>query len=129
MIKHKDYPFLFGTLDGELTDNETGKKGVLEIKTTEVLSSMHKEKWNDQIPQNYYIQILHYLAVTGYEFVVLRALIKTEWNGKKRVTIRDYYFDRAEVQKDIDYLVGEEVKFWNEYVKTKKEPPLRLPQI
>ena len=35
----KNYPFLFATLDGALTEKNTGKKGILEIKTTEILNS------------------------------------------------------------------------------------------
>jgi len=39
------YPWAKASLDGWLTD-ENGRKGVLEIKTTEILQSMQKEKWN-----------------------------------------------------------------------------------
>lgn len=72
ILRSKAYPFLQASLDGELED-ENGRKGILEIKTTNILQSMQYEKWKDRIPDNYYIQVLHYLLVTGYEFVVLRA--------------------------------------------------------
>ena len=52
-FKNDKYPFALASLDGWLTDQE-GRKGILEIKTTEILNSMHREKWNEQIPQNYY---------------------------------------------------------------------------
>lgn len=72
ILRSKAYPFLQASLDGELEDEE-GRKGILEIKTTNILQSMQYEKWKDRIPDNYYIQVLHYLLVTGYDFVVLRA--------------------------------------------------------
>ena len=34
---------------------------------------MSKEKWHNAIPENYYIQILHYLNITKYDFVILVA--------------------------------------------------------
>ena len=50
------------SLDGELVDQD-GRKGILEIKTTNILQSMQYEKWKDRIPDNYYIQVLHYLLL------------------------------------------------------------------
>ncbi len=70
-----DCPFLFATLDGELTDRN-GRKGVLEIKTTEIRRSVDWKKWNGQIPDYYYAQIVHQLLATGYEFAVLKARIR-----------------------------------------------------
>ena len=54
IIRHPKYPFLFASLDGQLIDKETGEMGILEIKTTNILQSMQKEKWKDKIPDNYY---------------------------------------------------------------------------
>lgn len=121
------YPFLQASLDGELTDPD-GRRGILEIKTTNILQSMQREKWNDRIPDNYYIQILHYLLVTGYEFVILRAHLNTDWGGEKRTTAKHYFIERTEVQDDLDMLLREEQKFW-EYVESGRKPPLILPEI
>ena len=41
---HPEYSFVAGTLDAELVERETTRKGILEIKTTEILNSMHREK-------------------------------------------------------------------------------------
>ena len=49
IIKHKEYPFLFASLDGQLVNKETGELGILEIKTTNILQSMQKEKWKIQV--------------------------------------------------------------------------------
>lgn len=129
MVRHPEYPFIFATLDGRLTRKSDGKKGVLEIKTTEILRSMQKEKWDGQIPPNYYAQICHQLNATGFDFAVLHAQLKRVWDGDIRTERRTYFIERAEVQGDLDYLLREEVKFWREYVEKDVEPPLILPNI
>lgn len=120
-------PFMQASLDGELTD-QRGRRGILEIKTTNILQSMQYEKWKDRIPDNYYIQVLHYLLVTGYEFVVLRAHLISEWGQDKRTTVKHYFIEREEVQEDLDMLLEEEKKFWK-YVESGRKPPLLLLEI
>ena len=109
-------------------EKETGRKGILEIKTTNILQSMQKEKWKERIPDNYYIQVLHYLMVTEYEFVVLVAQLKSEFNDEIYKQTKHYKIERADVEEDIQYLAEEERKFW-EKVKEKKMPNLLLPEI
>ena len=70
-----DCPFIFATLDGELTDSD-GRKGILEIKTTEVRRSLDRKKWDGQVPDYYYAQIVHQLLATGYDFAILKARIR-----------------------------------------------------
>ena len=127
ILRSKVYPFLQASLDGELED-ENGRKGILEIKTTNILQSMQYEKWKDRIPDNYYIQVLHYLLVTGYDFVVLRAYLMSEWGNEKRATVKDYTIERSEVEEDLKFLLTEEQKFWK-YVESGRKPPLLLPEI
>ena len=121
------YPFAHASLDGWLKDKD-GRLGVWECKTTNILRSMQREKWKDRIPDNYYIQCLHYLMVTEFDFVVLKAQLKSEFNGTTYIQTQHYKFERSEVEEDIEYLVKEEAKFW-EYVRNDKRPPLILPQI
>lgn len=121
------YPFAHASLDGWLKDKD-GRLGVWECKTTNILKSMQREKWKDRIPDNYYIQCLHYLMVTEFDFVVLKAQLKSEFNETTYIQTQHYKFERSEVEEDIEYLVKEEAKFW-EYVKNDKRPPLILPQI
>lgn len=122
MWLNDQYPFAHASLDGWLTDPE-GRKGILEIKTTNILQSMQKEKWDHRIPDNYYCQVLWYLGVTGFEFAVLKAQLKYDYDGDIFLTTKHYYIDRAEVQDDIDYLMQRGAAF-AEYIKTGKEPPL-----
>jgi len=128
VIFNPKYPFISGTLDGELAEKKTGRQGVLEIKTTEILNSMHREKWNDKIPDNYYVQVLHYLLATGWDFAVLKAQLKTVYDGDVRLNTRHYTIERADVQDDLDYLLAKEIEFWQYIVKDKK-PNLVLPPI
>ena len=127
ILQSIQYPFMQASLDGELTDAD-GRRGILEIKTTNILQSMQYEKWKDRVPDNYYIQVLHYLLVTGYEFVVLRAHLVSEWGQDKRTTVKHYFIERSEVREDLDALLREEKKFW-EYVESGRKPPLILPEI
>jgi len=121
------YPWAKASLDGWLLD-ENGRKGILEIKTTEVLNSMHREKWNNRIPQNYYCQCLFYMAVYEAEFCVLKAQLKTVFDGIPYLQTKHYFIERSEVQADIDYLMQEGEKFWR-LVAENRRPPLRLPEI
>lgn len=127
ILQSLSYPFMQASLDGELTDRE-GRRGILEIKTTNILQSMQYEKWKDRIPDNYYIQVLHYLLVTGYAFVVLRAHLVSDWGRDRRTTVKHYFIEREEVQEDLDMLLSEEKKFWA-YVESGRKPPLILPEI
>ena len=116
------YPWASASLDGWLTDQD-GRKGILEIKTTNILQSMQKEKWDHRIPDNYYCQVLWYLGVTGFEFAVLKAQLKYDYDGDIFLTTKHYYIDRADVQDDIDYLMQRGAAF-AEYIEKGKEPPL-----
>ena len=127
ILQSMEHPFMQASLDGELTDQK-GRKGILEIKTTNILQSMQREKWNNQIPQNYYIQVLHYLLVTGYEFAVLRAHLNSSWDGDVRTQAKHYFIESSEVIEDLEFLKQEEIKFWK-YVESGRKPPLILPEI
>lgn len=129
IIKHPKYPFLFASLDGQLIDKETGEMGILEIKTTNILKSMQKEKWKDKIPDNYYCQVLHYLNVTGYSFVILKAQLKYDFDGDIKLETRHYKILREEVEDDLKMLEEKEVEFWTKYVEKDICPPRVLPDI
>ena len=127
MFRNKKYPWAHASLDGELTDPE-GRKGIWEGKTTTILRPGQADTWKDRIPDPYYIQCLHYLMVTEYEYVWLTALLKYEFGDDITLQIRNYSFEREEVLEDIDYLKKEEEKFWKS-LKKGKRPGLILPEI
>ena len=128
MVHNQDHPWLFATLDGRLIECETDRRGILEIKTSEILRSLAREKWRDGVPDNYYTQLLHQLLATGWDFAVLHAQLKRVWDGELKTTRQSYFIERAEVQDDLDYLLEQECKFW-EYVQADREPPLLLPSL
>ena len=103
-------PWQFATLDGELTD-ETGRRGILEIKTTTIQNKSQWNEWENGIPQRYYAQILHQLSATGWDFAILRAYIRWYRDGEFRATVRDYRIERKEVEEDIKYLCEKEQQF------------------
>lgn len=121
------FPWAHASLDGWLVDQE-GRKGIWECKTTNILQSMQKEKWSNRIPDNYYIQVLHYLMVTEFDFVVLKAQLKTEFNGVPYLQTKHYFIEREEVEADIEYLIESERRFWQN-VQENRKPDLILPGI
>ena len=127
-FKNDKYPFALASLDGWLIERETGRRGVWECKTTNILQSMQKEKWNGRIPDNYYCQVLMYMAVIEADFAVLKAQLKTEFNGEVYCQTKHYKLERSDVEQDIEYIMQKGAEFW-EYVKTRKQPPLLLPEI
>jgi predicted phage-related endonuclease len=88
------------------------------------------DEWNNKIPQQYYIQILHYMLVTDFEFFVCAARLKSiDVSGNTVSTTRHYFFERTEVKEDLQLLQDKEMKFW-ESVTSKRRPSaiLNLPQ-
>lgn len=126
-FRNSKFPWALASLDGWIRD-ENGRVGVWECKTTNILQSMQKEKWNHQIPSNYYCQVLFYMAVIEADFAVLKAQMKTEFNGIPYLQTRHYFIERADVQEDMDYLMEKGAEFW-ESVKNKEKPGLLLPEI
>lgn len=127
MFLNDKYPFGHASLDGWLID-QNGRVGVWECKTTNILQSMQKEKWDHRIPDNYYIQILHYLLITEFDFAILKAQLKSEFGGEIYIQTKHYKIERSEVQADIDLLEVSERKFWKQ-VQERRRPDLILPNI
>lgn len=118
MLYQKERPYLFATLDGEIKDGK--RLGVLEIKTATPGTAQGWEKWNEKIPPNYYIQILHQLYCSGYDFVKVFAAL---FNRDDDMIVRTYHFEREDVQEDIEWLIDKEDEFWRT-VKKDSIPPM-----
>lgn len=122
------HPWLYATLDGELTDTD-GRRGILEIKTTTIQQSRQWDEWDDKIPQHYYIQVLHQmLACEWAEYAELFAHIRWHKGDDVRATLRKYRIDRANVTADLEMLLEREAAFWK-MVQDGTEPPYILPEI
>lgn len=123
------YPFAHASLDGWLTDTQNGRNGILEIKTANISGAAQKAKWKDGIPQNYYVQVLHYFMVTEFDFAIIKAQLKYEIAGEEPfLHTKHYTIERADVESEIQYLAEKEAEF-AEHIMTKTPPQLLLPEI
>lgn len=121
--------FQFASLDGELTELETGYKGVHEDKTVLADSSLVWEEWKDKIPNTYYVQVIHQLLVTGWKFVIINPEFRwVDKNGEIATRTRRIKILAEEVAEDMQILDEAEHEFWG-YVQRKERPPRILPQI
>ena len=128
MWLNPEYSFAHASLDSWLLERETGRRGILEIKTTNILQSMQREKWDHKIPNNYYCQALWYLGVTGFDFLILKAQLRYDYNGEIYHTTKYYHIEREEVIEDINYLMEKGAEFFG-YIERDECPPLVLPEI
>ena len=129
MIFSDELPFIFATPDGELEELATGRKGGLEVKTTEIMNHRQWAQWKGRIPDQYFAQVCHQFLATGWDFIYLLAQIKwTNREGEKMKMIKEYPIERIDVLDSIEYLKPMEIKFWND-VQNRREPGLILPAI
>jgi putative phage-type endonuclease len=98
---HDDHDFLAVNLDRRIV----GTDFFLECKSTEVWNAKQWE--GEDIPQEYIIQCLHGLAVTGMEKCYIAVLI-----GKGDFRWKEIQRD----EKTISAIIDQEVKFWNDFV-------------
>ena len=107
----KERPWAHANLDGRLRD-ESGRWGILEIKT---VGNGRAHDWDDGVPDYYLAQVTHYMAVTGWTYAYVAALIGGNHYVEFRVE-RDEG-DVAMVSKAVD-------DFWHNYVETGATPML-----
>lgn len=127
MYVHPKYDFIRANLDGEIIYQD--KKGILEIKTTTINKwNKYVEEWQNNIPETYLYQILHYFLVTGYEYAVLVAEIKFECFKNEDTTpfdldkrLQTIVINRSDWEDEIQELLNKEIEFW-ECVKNDTEP-------
>lgn len=124
MLLSKRNLFMSCTLDGiDFTDENNPI--VIEVKSVKF---SHGEWSEDKIPDYYFTQLLHQLAVTGWDEAILLVRF-TRNEGWECASERLYHVKREDVQDQIDKLIKKEGKFWNEYVINKKRPPCRMPTL
>ena len=107
IIYNDDYPFAHANVDRLIVGEDAG----LECKTTSVMNL--KKFKNGAFPDNYYVQCVHYLMVTGCKRWYLAVLVLGEG-------FYDFTIERDE--EEIAALAKSEETFW-EYVQS-KTPPL-----
>ena len=121
VIRHPKFPYLLAHVDG-LIDGDNGIKGVFEAKTAGA-NAIFNKSWGpsnttnaskEDIPIQYYYQIMWYLTITNRQFAYLAVLL----GGID--DFRVYYFER-------DYGLGLKMRkklknFWLENVKKRIAP-------
>lgn len=107
MFQHPEYPFIVGNIDRMVVGEQAG----LECKTTSVLN---KAKFNQgEFPDTYYVQCMHYMAVTGFKKWYLAVLVLNKGF---------HVFEIERDETEITALIEAEKYFWEEHV-LKKIPP------
>jgi len=110
MLQSEEYPFMVANLDGECVHPDYGICG-FEAKTA---SAYKSGEWDDTIPDEYQLQVQHYMAVTGYTGFYIAVLI----GGN---TFRWKFIKRDE--ELISMLIDLETAFWH-YVQDLTPPPM-----
>jgi len=112
-IRHGKHQFMQGHIDRKISNMTAG----LEIKTVGIRSAhLWGEEGSEQIPAHYRAQVVHYLAVTGWGFWDVAALIGGQ-------SLRIFTVDRDE--DEITELIKRECEFWETNVLD-DNPPLPM---
>ena len=110
ILQSEEHPFMLANLDGICEVPDVGTC-IFEAKTA---SAYKAGEWEDTIPDEYQLQIQHYMAVTGYAGAYIAVLI----GGN---TFRWKFVERDE--ELISMLIELESAFWN-HVQDCTPPPL-----
>lgn len=108
---HPDHPWMIADIDRRIVGENAG----LECKTT---SSFMGEEWKgDELPDSYYVQIQHYIAVMGWEICYVAVLI-----GGQR------FLWKPVVRNDslILTIIEKEREFWEDHFMKDVPPPIGI---
>lgn len=123
LLYQTERPWLFATLDGELTKQD-GRQGILEIKTSTIMRKADSVKWeNGNIPQYYLCQCCHQLLATGWDFVYLAAFLMNPERDK--CSYVEYELERTDLTGSLDYILRQEERFM-ENLRNGRLPPATL---
>ncbi len=111
-IHHPKHPFLAANVDRLVVGEDAG----FEAKTTNAWK--HREWQDEEIPQEYILQCMHYINVTGKQRWYLDGLIGNH-EIKSRVLDRDEINQTKNVLLEIEKKL---VSFWNDFVLTGIQP-------
>ena len=110
LLQSEEHPFMLANLDGVCEVPDYGPC-IFEAKTA---SAFKAGEWEDSIPDEYLLQVQHYMAVTGYQGTYIAVLI----GGN---TFRWKFIERDE--ELISMLIELESDFWD-HVQNMTPPPL-----
>ena len=110
LLQSDEHPFMLANLDGVCEHPEYGTC-IFEAKTA---SAYKTGEWDDAIPDEYALQLAHYMAVTGYRAAYIAVLIGGN-SFRWKLIERD--------EELISMLIDLERNFWN-HVQDNTPPPL-----
>jgi len=110
LLQSESHPFMLANLDGTCEHPDFGPC-IFEAKTA---SAYKAGEWDDTIPDEYQLQIQHYMAVTGYRGTYIAVLIGGN-TFKWKLVERD--------EELISILIHLEEDFWS-HVQNGTPPPL-----
>ncbi|MGN1098158.1 MAG: YqaJ viral recombinase family protein [Clostridia bacterium] len=107
MWQHPKHSFITANIDREIV----GENAFLECKTT---SPFNKSDFNGgEVPLNYYVQCMHYLAVTGCERAYLAVLVFSKGF---------YWYTIERNEEEIKSLMRAECDFWEKHISADIPP-------
>lgn len=109
---HKEYPFMIANIDRWVVGENAG----LECKTANIFKLKEYEKGN--IPKEYILQCMHYMAITGATHWYLAVLIVGTAN-------KFFTFKIPRSEHLIKIIIQKEKEFW-ECIQNKKEPEINI---
>lgn len=110
LYRHREHPELIANLDRYIVGG-----GILECKTyTGFDAARFGEPGSDNIPDEYLLQVQHYMHVTGYHAAVVAVLIHG-WDYREY----DIEYDRALAE----FAAEKCVEFWKNHVAAHVPPP------
>lgn len=108
ILQHSKHPWMLANIDREIV----GERAVVELKTT---SEFNRDKWpDDDAPDMYKVQVLHQLAVTGYDYGYLAVIIGNGADFQWRKIERD--------EEMIENLITIEERFWRKHIEAGMPP-------
>jgi putative phage-type endonuclease len=112
MFCHPEHPFMLANIDGAILVPDTVNirgQDILGLGGHEIKSAMTAYGWGDnEIPDSYYCQVQHYMAVLGLPWFLVSAYILQEDK------IRHYVVRRNE--EFIEKLIAAEKDFWGNFL-------------
>lgn len=116
-LVHPEFPWMIGNPDRFQVDKKREKasrRGVLEVKNA--MFGKLREWSQSGVPAGYFLQLQHYLAITGLSWGSFAVL----FGGNKLVE-----FDIPRDDKLIALMIEKEREFWG-YVQRDEPPPMQL---
>lgn len=126
---HRDWPIIIGNVDRvRVTEGSRarwddaehrilGADAVLEVKTASAFAAQDKDSWGeagtDQVPQHYWMQVQHYLGISGLPWADLAVLF-----GGQQFRVYTIHADTA-LQRD---MFAQASDWWQCHVATDTPP-------